>query len=299
MSFLLLGVVILSSCEDNDIATIGENEPTLAQFSNTSLTLATPEEGITREVDVILSSTSSQDRSINVEVDTASTATPDQYEISDVVIPAGSYRGTMTISGDFDAIPESGSSDLILNITDVEGEEAIIENGTLNVEFFRRCAITLDQLVGTWSGTTAWGYPTEVETWINEDGELMMNGLTFGWFQDYWDEVIITNTPVRVDVDLETFEITIPEQPYLTSTWGGDPQDPYSIRASGEIVNSCERIIEIRPVLVQDGAGIDGSSDGPAFVERIQLESDDSGDGSGEGESEEGAGDEDEDSEEE
>lgn len=276
LSYILVGLVLLASCEANDIPTIGDDDPILAQFSTTELVLATPEEGIMREVEVIVSSTSSQDRNLNVEIDPSSTATADQFSVSDLVIPADSYTGTFTISGNFDALPEGGSSSLILNLTGMEGEDIIIENGTLEVELFRRCSITLDQLVGTWEGTTAWGYETEVETWLNDDGQLMINGLTFGWFQDWWDEVIVTNQPVQVDVNLETFEITIPEQPYITSTYNGAPQPAYSLRGTGEIVNSCERIIEIRPVLVQDGVGIDGSAYGPMFVERIQLVSSDS-----------------------
>lgn len=265
---------MITSCEDNDIPQIGPGDPTLVQFAENSVVLATPEEGTSEEVEVIVTTRSSSERRVEVEIDPASTATADQFNVSDLVIPADSYTGTITITGNFDAIPESGSSNLILNITGMEGEEEfIIENGTLNVELFRRCSITLDQLVGTWSGTDSWGYPTEVETWLNDDGELMMNGILFGWFQDWWGEVIVTNDPVMVDVDLETFQITIPEQPYLTSTWNGDPQPPYNLEASGRIVNSCERIIEINPVLIQDGNAIDGSAYGPAFEEVIQLES--------------------------
>ncbi|MGM1057392.1 MAG: hypothetical protein ACQEWG_16020 [Bacteroidota bacterium] len=270
---ILFGALMITSCEDNDIPQIGPEDPTLLQFANNSVVLATPEEGASAEVEAFVTTTSSSERRVEVEIDPASTAAPNQYSVSDLVIPAGSYAGTMTITGNFDAIPESGSSNLILNIIEMEGvDELIIENGSLNVEFFRRCSITLDQLVGTWSGTDSWGYPTEVETWLNDDGELMMNGLLFGWFQGWWGEIIVTNDPVKVEVDLETFQITIPEQSYLTSTYNGAPQTPYNLKASGRIVNSCERIIEINPVLIQGGSAIDGSAWGPAFQEQIQLD---------------------------
>ncbi|MDT0674964.1 hypothetical protein [Autumnicola musiva] len=296
IGILIVSTMALVSCEENEIPTIGDDYPVLAQFSTSSVTLATPEEGASVEVDVVVTNTASTERSVNVEIDPESTASADQYNVGDLVIPAGSYTGTLTISGNFAAIPESGSSYLILNLTDVDGNETLVDNGTLNVELFRRCSITLEELVGTWSGTDIWGYPTEFTTYI-EDGELMMTGgLVYGWLNDAWGEPIVDESLVRLEVDLESFEVTIPEQYYVSTIYEGDPQPDYNLKGSGEIVNSCEKIMEISPVLVQPGlAGtLDGSAYGDAFFVRVNMTGsagEDAGDDDSSDEGDDSAGD--------
>lgn len=266
-AFLLGGIIILSSCESNDIPTIDENGPTLAQFGTTSLVMGTPEEGATREVEVIVTNTSASERSIDINIDPESTATAEQYSISDLVIPAGSYTGTITISTFYDALPESGSSELVVNLESVNGGETLIDNGALEIEMFRKCPIVLENLVGTWTGTDSWGYPTQVEIAMNENGELTINGLLFEWTTGWWGEVIITNDPVVMDVNLDTEEISIEEQFYMTTTWDGAPQPLYNLTGSGVVLNACENVMQINPTLMQpDGYGaIDGSAWGPAF----------------------------------
>ncbi|WP_373059756.1 hypothetical protein [Zunongwangia sp. H14] len=272
-TILMVSTMLLLSCEENEIPTIGDDYPVLAQFSDSSVTLATPEEGASVEVDVVVTTTASTERTVNVEIDPESTASADQYSVSDLVIPAGSYTGTLTVSGNFEAIPESGSTHLILNLTDVEGNETLVDNGTLDVELFRRCSLALEDLVGTWSGTDIWGYPTEFNTYI-EDGELMMTGgLVYGWLNDAWGEPIVAEAPVKLEVDLESFEVKIPEQYYVSTTYEGVPQPDYNLKGSGEIVNSCEKIMDISPILVQPGlAGtLDGSAYGDAFFVRVTM----------------------------
>lgn len=273
---LLMFLAVLVSCEEELVVYDVDNGQTLAQFSKASASLATPEEGASTEVEVRVTTKSSQERTVEVSVDESSTATADQYTISNLVIPAGSFVGTVTVSANFDALPEEGSSVLVLNIDDIAGSNAVVEKGTFTVEMFRKCPIVLSEFVGKWQGQGAWGntslgYTTEVETFLNEDGELMMNGLAFQWFQGWWSEVIVTNEAVKVDVDLETGEITIPEQFYITSTYNGDPQTPYNLKGTGMILNACQKTMEVRPVFVQGGSNIDGTAWCCPFVEVIQL----------------------------
>jgi len=271
--FVMAGVV---SCEQEMIVYDVENGQTLAQFSRASAALPTPEEGGTTTVDVLVSTVSSSERTIEVSVDTSSTASAASYEISDLVIPANSYVGTITITSIYDAVPETGSSFLVLNLDSIANGDTVVEKGTLTVELFRKCAIVLSDFVGTWTGSGAWGnttlgYQTQVVTFLNDDGELMINGLAFGWFTDWWGEVIVTNDPVKMDVNLETGAITIAEQSYITSTWNGDPQPSYSLKGTGMVVNACLKTMRINPVLVQGGSAIDGTAWGPSFVENISL----------------------------
>ncbi|HHC78442.1 MAG TPA: hypothetical protein ENK46_01065 [Flavobacteriia bacterium] len=139
---LVIFVFGFLSCNTPDgVIFDSENGQTLAQFSKTTAALATPEEGTSVNIDVLVTTLSNSDREIFIEIDPSSTATPDQYSISNLVIPAGKFNGTITISGNFDAIPEMGSAFLTLKLTGVEGSSNIIieRNDTLNLEFFRKC----------------------------------------------------------------------------------------------------------------------------------------------------------------
>ncbi|WP_417885107.1 hypothetical protein [Zunongwangia sp.] len=268
----IIGVLIVTSCEDNDIPTIGDDYPTLVQFSNNNLTLATPEGGGAVNVEVTVSNKSSVDRVVNVAIDTVSTAINSQFNLGNLIIPANSYSGNLEISGNFDALPESGSTNLVLQIVDIENEESeVIENGKLKVELFRRCSIELTDLVGKWQGVDAWGYATEFETYM-KDGDLMMKGgILYGWLDDYWGEPIIAEAPVKLDINLETFKVSISEQYYVSTTYNGKPQPDYKLAGSGEIINSCERIMDISPILIQPELTITGSKYGDEFYVRLKM----------------------------
>ena len=102
-----------------------------------------------------------------------------------------------------------------------------------------------------------------------------MDGVLFDWFEDptFWAEVIVTSQPVVVDLDVETGEFVIEEQPYVTTTYLGAPQPAYSLKATGRILNTCERTVEIFPILIQNGDEYNGANfGGPVFKQNIQLE---------------------------
>jgi hypothetical protein len=129
--------------------------------------------------------------------------------------------------------------------------------------------------VGSWSGQGSWfdsdGYTSEVVTTIDANGDMWINGLTFGWFQDWWGEVIVTSTPVKVTFVGGEGDFVIAEQPYIESTWNGAAQPAYSIKATGKL-SPCSQTMEIYPVLIQGGSDIDGSAWGDVFVENIKLD---------------------------
>lgn len=295
LSVVLLVVGTLVGCEEDPLLYDVDNGQTLAEFSSASATLPTAEEGGSTTVEVAVSTRSSQDRTIEVEIDEEeTTATPDQYELSGLFIPANSFVGTVTIDSDFEALPASGSAYLTLNLIGIEGSDASITHDTFEVELFRWCTTTLDEYVGTWSGPGSWsehfGYQTEVETFLNDDGELMMTGLSHQWIQGWWGEQIIAEAPVKVDVDLETGELSIAEQYHLTTVYDGD-EYKYTVRATGAILNSCEKVLQINPVLIIEGDVVNPAAyGGVPFKETIQLdapEAPDSGESEGDGSDEE------------
>lgn len=225
------------------------------------------------EVMVYTANIVGSDRQFEIMVDESSTVGTSVYNIpSTVTIPANSNEASFQVEVKDDNLDNSGGT-LILEL-ETSGDLHTGEPLTVNI--FKFCPIDIQEYIGVYSGDGSWsaffGYPTEVEIFENEDGELMINGLAFQWFQDWWGEVIVKNEPVQIEINQETGEINIPEQFYIESTYDGDLQAPYNIKGTGRI-QACEQKVIINPVLVQGGTEIDGTNwdGGIPFVETIFI----------------------------
>ncbi len=267
-TLLLFFTVIMTSvfvgCSSDDDFT----PPNYVAFEGKSLS-ATVEQGgsQTMEVTVYTANQVGNDRTFNINIDGATTLESSVFNVPQtVVVPGGTNEGTFTVELTDDNLANSGGK-LVLSF---EGQENLYISEPLEINVSKFCPVNVDDYVGTYEGTDSWGYPTEVEIFYNEDNELMINGLLFGWFQDWWGEVITKNEPVRVEIDGETGAITIAEQFYLESTYEGEAQTPYNLKGTGTI-NACEKTVAISPVLVQGGDEIDGSAWGPVFKETISV----------------------------
>ncbi|NOR76543.1 MAG: hypothetical protein GQ525_15485 [Draconibacterium sp.] len=209
---------------------------------------------------------------IPLTIDPSSTIAPNMYTLSatSIIIPAGKTSGSITLTSIVEEMPIEENLKLVISID--EGEHNAPAGTTLNYDMFRInfCPLDLTQVVGTWEGTDSWGYASEVVTEIDGDGNFIINGIGFGWFQDWWGEVIVTNTPVIMDVNPVTGEFTISEQPYITSTWGGDPQPAYGLSGSGKI-DACNKVITLDYIYHQAGGTFDGTAWGSKFKEVITL----------------------------
>jgi len=254
-----------------------DNGQTLILLTASSATAPTPEVGVTTtEITVQVSTRSTSARTISIAIDPSSTATSDQYSISGLSIPAGEFSGTIVVTSNYDALPVNGSTILKFSITSV-GSSTLVENGDFSLEFFRKCPIVLSEFVGTWSGTGSWseifGYTSEIVTTMDSNGDLWIDGIAYQWFQGWWGEVFTSNTPVKMVIDIDTELITIDEQPYATTNWNGNPQPAYSLRATGKVLNACEKTMEILPVIVQGGSPYNGANfGGPLFKETVKLD---------------------------
>ena len=145
-------------------------------------------------------------------------------------------------------------------------------------EVGKKNSIDLNDVVGTWSGQASWfdifGYTSEVITSMDVNGDLLINGLAFQWFKGWWDEVIISNTPVKITFnDGCTDDFIIEEQPYIVSTWNGSPQPAYNLSGSGTLEKTATgfRMI-VFPILHQSSSMIDGNNWGLQFVEVLTLD---------------------------
>ncbi len=146
-------------------------------------------------------------------------------------------------------------------------------------EIGQKSSVDFSDFVGTWSGPASWseifGYTSEVVTTLDANGDLLINGLAFQWFQDWWSEVIVTNSPVRItSYDPCSGDFEIEEQFYITSTYLGDPQPEYSLSATGNIsVSGGVVTMTVNPVFHQDGGTFNGPEfGGPAFLETLTLD---------------------------
>ncbi|MGV6845607.1 MAG: hypothetical protein ACWA42_05720 [Lutibacter sp.] len=141
---------VTASCDKNGELLVFDNVngPTMVQFTKTSLKMSTPTTGLTATVDVLVTTVSDVDRSIDVEIVPQTDpekpdATPDQYTIGNLMIPAGSYSGTVTITSNYDALPAkgTGSTFLTLKLTGLNNTNTDVDKGILNIELFKKCEI--------------------------------------------------------------------------------------------------------------------------------------------------------------
>lgn len=141
---IILLVIGLAGCEADPLLYDSVNGQTLVSFSSSSGTLPVPQEGASFTIPVEVSTVSNVDRAINVSVDASSTAGSAEYTINSAVIPAGSYSGNIEVVGNFDEIPDSIITNLILNLNGIEGTEAILGKTKFNLSLLRKCDSNLD-----------------------------------------------------------------------------------------------------------------------------------------------------------
>ncbi|OGS70523.1 MAG: hypothetical protein A3F91_10620 [Flavobacteria bacterium RIFCSPLOWO2_12_FULL_35_11] len=287
--FILIAVTILGtvSCEYDETSfdlqsdAPDPNATYYIQFKNASKSLQTgvAEDGslvdISTTVTVgLLGLPRTEATVVNFTIDPATTISPNMYQLSatSITIPAGETTGSISLVTNTELMPVAEVLKFILNVDAGENTATAGTRLEYKLERINFCLLTLSDYVGTWTGTDSWGYPTEVTTSL-VGGKLMMNGIGFGWFQDWWGEVIVTNNPVEVDVNLITGDFVINDAkqtvPYLVSTYLGALQPAYKIKASGKITSTCEQIIEFTYSFDQGGY-FNGTAWGPAFKEVIK-----------------------------
>lgn len=220
---LFIGLaLVFSSCEDEQIVYDPASGQTLASFSASSINLGVPTEGTSVEVNVTASTKFDGERTISLEVDPASTATPDQYTISNSGIPAGEFAGVVTIEGNFDALPEEGTTQLILKLTDVSNSNDLtFGTETLTISLFRECdsaptpgiwTINMEDSYGDgWQTTTGNGGPGLTVTL--SDGTVFEVGLCTPYEDNSYDctsELSSGSTTITIPEGIESAEWYFP-----------------------------------------------------------------------------------------
>lgn len=168
---LLLGI-IFASCEDVEptIYNGSAENDTFLSFSRTTYFLPVERDATGQVVITLNSSTvSSNDRTYNLEIDQElSTANPLTYNVpATITIPAGSYQGTATLTGQDLDLVEAERKPIYLKISNITNEyidanQAIINVGevcTLGAPFVGEYLITQLTQGFPWSGAPSGGDP--------------------------------------------------------------------------------------------------------------------------------------------
>lgn len=256
LGVLFVGLaLVFSSCEEEQVVYDPVSGQTLASFSTSSINMGVPTEGTSVDVTVTASTESATERTISVEVDPASTATPDQYTITSSVIPAGEFAGVITVQGNFDALPEEGTTQLILNLTDVSNSNDLtFGTETVSISLFRQCdmaptpgvwTINMEDSYGDgWQTTTGNGGPGLTVTL--SDGTVFEVGLCTPYeanTYDCTDEASSGSATITIPEGIESaewyfpgdnweeisFSIVAPNGNTVASAGPGTPAGPVEI----------------------------------------------------------------------
>ncbi len=144
---LLFFVTFFIGCdeEENQVVFDVNNGQTIASFNVTQQTLPVADTGESvAEIIVGVNTVSSVDRTINISIDENSTALPGEYSIdsSTLIIPAGEFTSNIRLVGNFNEIPETGTTFVTLNLESVEGAELTATRLSHQVNLFRFCPFT-------------------------------------------------------------------------------------------------------------------------------------------------------------
>lgn len=212
----------------------------------------------------------SQDITIDLNVDPASTIDPNMYELSatSVTISAGTTSGSVTLKSNTESMPEDQVLQLILNIdaganTATAGTKLIYD-----MKRIKFCALDQNAFVGSYTGNDANGNSTKVVVTMNA-GQLEITGMAEGWMTGFWGEVIVAQETLPLIVNPVSGEFTIEEALYMTTTYLGDAQPAYNLVATGKL-DACTSGMFIDYDLIQGGTGL-AASYGP-FEEEIVVQ---------------------------
>lgn len=125
------------SCSEDKILFTEDNGQTALFFEETDFSLSIPEEDLTLEIPVGISTLATESRTFNVEVTSATEGTESEYSLGTVVIPANEYFGVLSIDFDFSSITgEDGlTKDLAVSIAPPEGTASY--NDVASISYFR------------------------------------------------------------------------------------------------------------------------------------------------------------------
>jgi|TARA_B110000908_G_C10136095_1_gene394533 hypothetical protein len=162
--FTVITTLVFTSCgEQENVQYDAVNGLTLISFATTSTKIPVkPTEVSSTDIKIEVSTLSTSERTFTVVVDESSTATSDQYTISDFTVPAGEFIGSGTVTGVYSALPAVGPVALVLKLTGIDGKEASIDSNIYTIGLERFCAFDIADFYGTYDVVENGQYKYEV-----------------------------------------------------------------------------------------------------------------------------------------
>ena len=155
LTAILFISALFTGCEESDYrdAYVGES---VIYFSQSETNLFVKNNSSSIDVKVVATNTTSADRTFEVEIDAESTAADDYtLDSNSITIPANSYEGKISVTGNFDNASEDGTK-LILNLkSGVSEVDNMGSSTTVTVNIFKLCE---SNLAGDYTMTTTFGY---------------------------------------------------------------------------------------------------------------------------------------------
>lgn len=149
LSLFCFIAVGLTSCDEDRTVLNPNNGTNLFSFNKSNSNLAVTPEVTTDTIEIGVTSISNVDRTIAINIDPSSDATPDQYSVpTSVVIPAGKFLAKIVVTGHPEAIPEGEiKSTLVFTL---DSTLSILDDKNFHVvSIYRPCAY--ESLAGTHS----------------------------------------------------------------------------------------------------------------------------------------------------
>jgi hypothetical protein len=188
---------------------------------------------------VLMGMPQSQDITVNLTVDAATTIASDMYTLSanSITIPAGKTSGSVDFTTVAENMPVGQTLQLVVNIDAGEHNSPNPAGTALNYKLKRIefCPLVngINDLVGSWSGDDG-GWSSIITTSVNGT-KLDATGMGQGFIAGFWDETVVDGGTCTLTV-YGNGMIDIPRQYIFTTVYDGSNYD-YEIAGSGKWEN--------------------------------------------------------------
>ncbi len=153
------------------------------------ISVAIPQEGITVNVPVNVTtiSTSSRTFSANINTETTTPNTSSNYTLGDIIIPADSYEGSLSVTfGNFENLVEFATNQLVIDLSLPEGA-AVIGSSSITFNYIKEFVcpdLTLNISFDDFPEETSW----EV---TNDAGNIVASGSMYGGQTSYSEDLCL------------------------------------------------------------------------------------------------------------
>ncbi len=182
---LSLSILVLS-CERNENPFYDNvNGQTGIYFTQSSTIVGVAEEGTSVEIPVGISTISSEERTFQAQASSSSAAPTEDYSIGEIIIPANSYTGSLTVN--FDNFQNMSDDDSVLSIGIVpEGNNVVFNSGgsfgSVSIIYFKEIVcgndFTLEITTDIYGDETTWEVTNESEDVLASGGPYGPPSLT-------------------------------------------------------------------------------------------------------------------------